>query len=349
MLKNQIQIVSWLLTRKCNLNCSYCAIMRNYDGKPISYPDMNHYHKMEMTTEYIIETLKKIKKHNPNCFHLFYGGEPLLRKDLAEIINFCNENDIHYTIITNNSDAIQPMIKELLEKVEYIKGLTSSIDPLILDDNEDADTDRYKKCVAGLTRLKKYKDSIKDLVAEITVDNTNIDHLYNLVKMLTDEGINSDITVIDIAKTNFYDFSNVSDRSLLVQATEKVKRQFQKIIDDRLDAHMADILLPKIFDILPANMNCGIDENVHNMTIDADGSVRLCLRVRGCLTPNMKAYDAFFGDRCALHPSYIEMIAIDKRNYCNGCNWTCPIMSKLIIENDGNFEDLIHAEKRNKE
>ncbi len=344
-MKDQIQIVSWLLTRACNLKCSYCAIVKDYKEMPISYPKMKHYYKQEMTTEYVIKTLKRIKKHNPDAFHLWYGGEPLLRKDLAEIINYCNKEDIHYTIITNNSDAVQPMIEDLLENVEYIQGLTSSVDPLILDDKSLTDDDRYKKCVAGIERLQKYKGKINDLVAEITVDNTNIDHLYNLVKMLTDMGINSDITTVDIKKNPFYDFSNVDDESLLVQKSSKVKDIFQKIIDDKLDVHMADTLLMKIWNILPANLDCGLENNVHNMTIDADGSLRLCLRLRGIITPNMKAYDGIM-ENGKLHPIYKEMIKIDKKNYCQGCCWTCMIMSKMLSEENEIVDNLIHKEKR---
>ena len=87
-MKDKIQIISWLLTRRCNIDCWYCAIVKDYVGKPQSYPDMKHYLRQEMTTEYVIETLKKIKLHNPDAFHILYGGEPTLRKDLPDIINF---------------------------------------------------------------------------------------------------------------------------------------------------------------------------------------------------------------------------------------------------------------------
>jgi len=345
-MKNKIQIVSWLLTRKCNLHCSYCRIVKDYD-KPLSYPNMKHYHHQEMSTEYVIETLKKLKLHNPDAFHIFYGGEPLIRKDLAEIINFCNKENIHYTIITNNSDAIQPLIEKLLNDVEHIEGITSSVDPMILDKSEDKDSDRYKKCVAGLERLQQFKGKIKDIVAEITVDNKSIDYLYDLVKMLTDMGINSDITTVDIAKSKYYDFSTITDESILVPKSDKVKEIFQKIVDDKLNVHMAETLLPKIYDILPANLDCGLENNVHNMTIDADGSLRMCLRIRGIMIPNMKAYDSIM-DNGELHFAYKEFLSIDKRNHCRGCNWSCPIMSLIISKQEDNIDNLIHKEIRNK-
>ena len=239
---DKIQIVSLLLTRKCNLKCSYCAIIKDYEGKPDEYPNMSHYFQQEMSTEYVIETLKKLKLHNPDVFILIYGGEPTLRKDLPDIITFCNKEAIAYTIITNNSDEVQPLIENLISKVDYIQGITSSVDPMILDVNSEKGTDRYKKCIAGLERLKKYKGVIKDIVAEITVDNQSIDYLYDLVKMLTEMGISSDITTVDIAKNSFYDFSNVTDESMLVPKSEKVMEIFQRIIDDKLDAHMASTL-----------------------------------------------------------------------------------------------------------
>ena len=52
---SKIRIVNWLLTRRCNLNCSYCAITKNYKNKPDEYPDIYYYHKNEMDTETIIK------------------------------------------------------------------------------------------------------------------------------------------------------------------------------------------------------------------------------------------------------------------------------------------------------
>jgi len=340
---DKIQIVSWLLTRRCNLKCSYCAIVRDYDNKPKEYPDMKHYLKNEMSTDFVIKVLKKLKKHNPDHFNIFYGGEPTLRKDLPDIINFCNENDINYTIITNNSEEVQPMMKRLFEKTEYIAGLTSSVDPLVIRD--DNDSDRVNKCVERFHKLIEYRGIVKDLVAEITVDNRNVPYLYNLVDTLSNMGINSDITFIDIAKNPYYDFSNVTDEELLVPRTKEIEEQIQKIIDNKLDVHMDKVLLPKILDTLPSNLDCGIEKNVHNMSIDADGTVRLCLRIRGVETPKLKA-DKCFTDSGYLTLLYKSYIKKDKEKYCQGCNWTCMCMSELIDSDEGSSDDLVHTQRR---
>ena len=341
---DKIQIVSWLLTRACNLKCEYCRIVRNYKNKPLEYPDMTHYIKNQMTTEDVITTLDKFKVHNPDAFHILYGGEPLLRSDLSDIINHCNKSGINYTIITNNSDAIQPQLEKLFENVNYITGLTSSVDPIIFKAGEL--TDRLRKSILGFERLKKYKTIVKDLVAEITVDRNSVDDLYHLVKVLTDEGISSDITFIDIAKNHYYDFAEVTDPNVLVPRDPKIAKIFNDIVLDDLNVHMKETLLGLIYDTLPSNLDCGIQNDVHNLSIDADGSIRLCLRIRGTETPREMNIANFMDSNGNLNPDLKVMLGKDKKMYCEKCNWTCMIMSQIVSQLDGEVGNLIHKDIR---
>lgn len=337
-----IKAISWILTRKCNLKCDYCGISRNKKNSP--YPNLEYFFKNEMSTEFVLKGLEWFKYHNPNCFHLFYGGEPLLRNDLPTIINYCNKNNIFYTIITNNCDQIKDRMKELFSKVDYVAGFTISIDPII--HQYDGTSHRFNKSVQGLTNLltymNTYRKMIFDPVAEITVDNNNIDHLIPLIKNLTSRGINSDITVIDISKSEFYDFSNVSDTSYCLHKNNEIIEIFNKIISsNEFDVHMKEILLPKILEILPSELDCQVDKNIHNLTIDSDGSVRLCLRIRGIETPTKKLLD-YIDSNGTIKEDLINNIRLDKSKYCQKCNWTCPLMT---LEEDNN--EMNHIERRN--
>jgi len=343
---SKIRIVNWLLTRRCNLNCDYCAIVKDYTIKPPGYPDISYYIKNEMTTDYIIKCLDLFKKHNPDHFNIFYGGEPLLRKDLPEIINFCNDNNIYYTIISNNTKQIQPAIKRLFRNTKYIQGFTSSVDPIF--NNKNNFTDRVIKSIEGFKQLVEIKKQgkIKDVVAEITVMKHNVKYLFDLVKKLTTEGINSDITFIDISKNPFYDFSNIHDKSQLV-TKEEAKDQIQMLLDSDLNIHMKDQLLPKIFDSLPSNMDCEIDKGLHNVTIDADGSIRLCLRVRGLKSPTIQAHQLFDkSDINLTSPIIQKVINKDKKDFCELCNHTCQLMSKIIDSQNLDPNDLVHKDIR---
>ena len=203
---------------------------------------MRHYYVNEMKTEQVIKGLYKLKQHNPDMFHIFYGGEPLLRKDLYEIINFCNDHKIHYTIISNNTEEIRPFIKQLLKKVVTIEGFTASVDPVFHDEKESGE-DRVRKSIHGLENLITMKECVRDVVAEITAMKHNYIYLYDLLKELSKYEINGDVTFIDIAKSPYYDFSNITDENLLVHQSAQLADQFEKIMKDRsLDVHMKEIL-----------------------------------------------------------------------------------------------------------
>lgn len=338
-----IRLVNWLLTRRCNLKCEYCSITKNYSDIPKEYPNMDHYIKNEMTTEYVLKGLERLNKHNPDCFHIFYGGEPLLRKDLSQIINYCNENDIHYTIISNNTDQIRPLIDKLFEEVDYIQGFTASVDPSFNEKNTD---DRIVKSAAGFVNLLRLKDRVKDLVAEITVMKHNVKYLYELVGALTVSGISSDITFIDIAKSPYYDFSNMSDKNLLVEQSDEVSKIFQRLINSDFDIHMKNVLLPMIYKILPSNLDCELEKGVHNITVDADGTIRLCLRIRGTHAPKLVKIPNLINDNDKVSFIAEKAIAKDKEIYCLGCNHTCLLMSMYIDKTDRGSEDLIHVNRR---
>jgi MoaA/NifB/PqqE/SkfB family radical SAM enzyme len=299
-----------------------------------------------MTTEDVLKTLAKLKLHNLDCFMIFYGGEPMLRPDLPDIINYCNREGIHYTIITNNSDEVQPAIDELLLKTEYITGLTSSVDPIVVA-GQSINTDQYKKSIKALERFTKLRNVIQDLVAEITVDCYSVFSVYDLVKKLNDMNISSDITVIDVSKSDWYDFSNVTDRKVLVPKSNEVKDIFQRIKEDKLNVHMRDILLDKTYEILPSELDCEIEKDVHNITIDSDGTVRLCLRVRGLYTSYNFNIANFILEDGKLHPGLKPSLAKDKSMVCRRCNWTCQIMSS-IISKGSSVDNLVHSDRRKK-
>ena len=342
---NKIQIVNFLLTRKCNLHCDYCRIVKNYKNQPSIYPQMSHYIKNEMSMEYVIDGLRRLKLHNPDCFMILYGGEPLLIPDLYKVINYCNENNIHYTIISNNTEKIQPLMKELFTKVDFIEGFTASIDPIIFDRNKHS-TDQFKKSLAGITKLKEYKDKIKDVVAEITATNENLAYLFPLVRTLTDNGINSDITFVDISKSPYYDFSNVENDDILVGKTPMLRDIINSIIDAKLNVHMRDTLLPKIYDILPSELDCKLDEDFHTACIDADGSLRLCLRIRSEATPSNFNVTNFLDDDGNLNEYLKDSIKYDKSKFCLKCNHSCYIMGSLLSKGQDSSDNLIHTDIR---
>jgi len=328
---DKVQIVNVLLTRKCNLRCSYCKIVRDIPEVP-SYPTIDYYNRNELKPEQWIEIIKRIVKNNRNVFFIFYGGEPFLYKGLSDILIYCNDNKVNYTIISNNTDSIQTIIYDTYHKVKKFSGFTSSVDPIIVSDLPE-DSDIKKKSKSGFERLSQIKKSgmSDDVVAEITVTRSTILYLYKLVKMLSDNGIYSSITTLDIQKNKYYDFSTVTDSNELVEQCPEIRSEFDKILKDKsLLIHIPEVL-DRLYRDLPSNMKCSIFNNVHNMTIDSDGSFRLCLRIRGHLAPNL-CLDNVIDSEGVIQKQFKQKLLIDYNNFCEGCNWTCIYFSNYYSD-----------------
>lgn len=323
-----VRIVNWILTRRCNLRCEYCGIVKVAGDRTIEY-----FKKNEISTERVITLLNKFIKYNPNIFHIFYGGEPFLRGDLSNIIKFCNENDILYTIISNCTSDIKPKIIKVMNDVGGFRGFTGSIDPILL--MNPAEGHSQLKSAAGFKFLMWMKNHVKDVVAEVTMTKENMEYTYDLLKLLSNGGICSSLTAIDVNKNYTYDFSAYSDTNRLIKDSLKLKELYHKIMtDDSLLIHMKDEIIPTLFRYISSDYNCEMEKSIHNLTIDADGSIRTCLRMRG---HHMKDH---YSDRNILRECvdgsydlnyYVSAhMKYDREENCKGCNHTCVMMSNYI-------------------
>ena len=325
-MNNFIQIANVLLTRRCNLKCSYCQIVRTcYDND--DYPEMDYYWNHELSSDKWIDIFSRLKKNNPNIFYILYGGETFLYDHLSDILTWMHLEKCNYTIITNNTDEIQNRIQKVLNAVGKFKGFTSSVDPVLLMNPSNSDI--YRKSKLGFERLCKAKREgiADDVVAEITATSKNLPYLYQTIKLLSENNIYSSITVIDDKKSKYYDFSNVKDKTLLLNKNQEVKDTFVKIQNDKsLLVHIPE-LLDDLYNILPSNMKCSLNKEIGNVTIDSDGSFRLCLRIRGTECTLLK-WDKVISVDGEFSSDFIKAFNFDYSTKCLGCNHTCLLMSE---------------------
>lgn len=345
-MENKINIANILLTRRCNLACEYCRIATtkfdNYLFKPKEYPDAKYYIQNEAPTEKWIEFFDRLYKHNPDCFTILYGGEPfIVWEKLADIVNYLNKINGAYTIISSCNHEIKKLIYKFFDKVGRVKGFTASVDPYLhkyiassvnkIDRNALNDDELYKTFTGYSTLLELMRDGlVKDPVAEITCDCNTIFDLEETVKILSYNGICSDITVVDVSKNNYYDFSNIIDKRYLVHPTKEVIEVFESLQASDYNIHMKEFLMEKLPGILPSNVDCELEKGMHNITIEPDLGLRLCLRIRGVYSTNHNGLQLFneegeFGE--AFEEIHAAMKA-DKESLCKGCSWSCVLMSK---------------------
>jgi MoaA/NifB/PqqE/SkfB family radical SAM enzyme len=103
--------VQWLITRKCNYRCRGCNVWREQDQK-------------ELSTGEIIRALDMLKSLGVVEI-VFSGGDPLLRDDAEEIIEYASRFFVT-TVYDNGSMAAKKI--EALRKVDFVAISIDSLD-----------------------------------------------------------------------------------------------------------------------------------------------------------------------------------------------------------------------------
>ena len=98
---NQIPIVVWNCTRKCNLRCVHCySSAADKDSSGI------------LTTDQSRAFIRDLAEFGVPVI-LFSGGEPLLREDIFELANYAREQDIRTALSTNGTLISRDMAEKI--------------------------------------------------------------------------------------------------------------------------------------------------------------------------------------------------------------------------------------------
>jgi MoaA/NifB/PqqE/SkfB family radical SAM enzyme len=90
--------VEFFVTRNCNLSCSYCFTRKKNHNDP--------------STQELKRRINKLKELGCNVIS-FMGGEPTLRKDLAELTSYCSKKNMYVSMDTNGLLLDKKMVAEL--------------------------------------------------------------------------------------------------------------------------------------------------------------------------------------------------------------------------------------------
>jgi len=158
------------ITGRCNLNCIYCYNSKFKDKKKISE---------EMNTEDIKRLITEASKMGCENF-TFSGGEPFLRKDIFEIIEYCKGKRVNF--LTNAKVLTKNFIKKL-SLYSQINEIKITLDGFS-GHNKLRRGSNYKDVVESIKNLKK--EGMKVVInTEITEINlAEMPKLYHLLKKL---------------------------------------------------------------------------------------------------------------------------------------------------------------------
>ena len=128
-------VVSWNLTYRCNLACEHCYL--DAGGTPLVGTE-NFADRSELGTEECFRVIDEIAAFAPECVTILTGGEPLLRRDILEIVRRAAERGLWVVVGTNGVRITENLARRLAEA--GARGLSLSLDALDPDRH-----DRFRK------------------------------------------------------------------------------------------------------------------------------------------------------------------------------------------------------------
>ena len=118
-------VVSWNLTYRCNLACEHCYL--DAGGTPLVSTD-NFADRSELGTEECFRVIDEIAAFAPECLTILTGGEPLLRRDILDIVRRASERGLWVVVGTNGVRITENVARRLAES--GARGLSLSLDAL---------------------------------------------------------------------------------------------------------------------------------------------------------------------------------------------------------------------------
>jgi mycofactocin radical SAM maturase len=164
--------VMWEVTYACNLRCIYC------------YSEAGPQSSYELTTKEGLDLIDQLSK--AKVFMLsFGGGEPFIRKDFLDILQYACTRNIG-TIISTNGSLIGDNIARLLQKCE-VKTIQVSLDASshCLNDKVRG-RGTFDKAVNAIRLLRKRNLNV---IISTVINRMNFSDLLNLCRLASKYGV----------------------------------------------------------------------------------------------------------------------------------------------------------------
>ena len=210
-----------LVTFDCNLNCRQCQV------------DANRRKVNTLTSQEIIHVIKEIEEAGVR--HLIItGGEPLIRKDIFDILRYAGESGIPRITLATNGYLVEKYRKELSD-VRIDRVVTSIDDVGERNDSLRGKKGAFKKALQALEIFKEI--GVQERVVNTTVLPDKISHMADLAKVIALSSATRWILglLIPVGRANSIDNRIFEDKECL-ELINLIKR-LRPIVPVELNSH----------------------------------------------------------------------------------------------------------------
>jgi len=266
----------WLLaelTYRCPLQCPYCS-------NPVEIAKYND----ELSTQDWIRVLREGRKMGATQLG-FSGGEPLLRRDLEELISEARELGYYTNLITSGVGMDEDRILAFKKAgLDHIQVSFQASNEELNDYLGASKTFQHKLQMANLVKQYEYP-----MVLNIVLHRQNIEQIREILDMT----IELKADYVELASTQYYGWSRINLDNLLptreqFQQAEKVVVEYQDIMKDKMKIIY---VIPDYFETRPKACMNGWGSIF--LTIAPDGTALPChaaAQLPGLNAPNVKEH-----------------------------------------------------------
>ncbi|TAN68805.1 MAG: pyrroloquinoline quinone biosynthesis protein PqqE [Methylobacter sp.] len=266
----------WLLaelTYACPLQCPYCA-------NPIDYAK----YQSELSTEDWKRVLTQARKMGAVQLG-FSGGEPLTRKDLAELVKHARDLGYYSNLITSGYGLTEEKIVQLKEAgLDHIQVSIQASSQELNDHLAGTESFQLKKEVAHLVKKHGYP-----MVLCVVIHRENIHQMPEILAMAEELGAD----YLELANTQYYGWAH-ANRDLLLptkeqfEQAEQIAQAFKEKVAGKMKIYY---VVPDFYEDRPKACMNGWGTTF--LTIAPDGAALPCHSARdlpGMDCPNVKDY-----------------------------------------------------------
>jgi 12,18-didecarboxysiroheme deacetylase len=208
-------VVVWNCTRSCNLKCVHCYSHSH-----------NQAYEGELTTEEGRSLIDSLARFGAPVI-LFSGGEPLMRKDLFELIQYATDRGLR-AVISTNGTLITPDVAARL------KNFNLSYVGVSLDGTQEVN-DRFRGVEGAFQRaisgIRACQGAGLKVGLRFTINRRNAGEIPAIFRIIEEE---------NIPRVCFYHLVYSGRGSALIQEDldhEETRRVVDQIIDLTVDLH----------------------------------------------------------------------------------------------------------------
>lgn len=290
-------------TLECNFSCKYC-----YEKHKTIHMDDDIRLKLLSFLEWYLRDIKYLDI-------VWYGGEPLLAKDILfemteEIVRLCQKHNVksNFSMITNGYFLTKDVISRM--HALGINGVQVTIDgPPDIHDARRPLSGGSGTFVTIMNNLKNCEGLIPNIVIRVNVDRNNLEHLRILKQILNEQGI------LRFAKLSFSNVDAISESNRKYEPHCLNMQEFSELNIE----HLLEEFKEGNYDmpVPPAGSGCGAIAS-NSWVIAPDGFLYKCW----CEIGYEEKSVGHLSEPFRLNRNYYEWLSFDVLGFteCKNCD-----------------------------